>query len=77
MYLTVPIYLLSGYFTAYVAAKKHVEILRLLGMRGAFAVLPGLTPSKLLDSSAIVDGRILDVVGHRASSRARSSCRAS
>ena len=60
-YLTIPIYLLSGYFTAYVAAKKHVEILRLLGMRGAFAVLPGLTPSKLLDSSAIVDGRILDV----------------
>jgi len=61
-YLTIPIYLLAGYFTAYVAAKKHVEILRLLGMRGAFAVLPGLTPSKLLDSSAIVDGRILDIV---------------
>ena len=62
-YLTIPIYLLAGYFTAYVAAKKHVEILRLLGLRGAFAVLPGLTPSKLLDSSAIVDGRVLDVVG--------------
>ena len=62
-YLTIPIYLLSGYFTAYVAAKKHVEILRLLGLRGAFAVLPGLTPSKLLDSSAIIDGRVLDIVG--------------
>ena len=62
-YLTIPIYLLAGYFTAYVAAKKHVEILRLLGLRGAFAVLPGLTPSKLLDSSAIVDGRILEIVG--------------
>ena len=61
VYLTVPIYLLSGYFTAYVAATKHVEILRLLGLRGAFEVLPGLTPSKLLDSSAIIDGRILDV----------------
>ena len=61
-YLTIPIYLLAGYFTAYVAAKKHVEILRLLGLRGAFAVLPGLTPSKLLDSSAIVDGRILEIV---------------
>ena len=60
-YLTIPIYLLSGYFTAYVAARKHVEILRLLGLRGAFAVLPGLTPSKLLDSSAIIDGRILDI----------------
>ena len=60
-YLTVPIYLLAGYFTAYLAVKKHVEILRLLGVRGAFEVLPGLTPSKILDSSAIIDGRILDV----------------
>ncbi|NLE21832.1 MAG: TRAM domain-containing protein [Actinobacteria bacterium] len=61
-YLTVPIYLLAGYFTAYVAAKKHVEILRLLGVRGAFEVIPGITPAKLLDSSAIIDGRILDIV---------------
>jgi uncharacterized protein YacL len=61
-YLTVPIYLLAGYFTAYVAAKKHIEILRLLGVRGAFEVIPGLTPAKLLDSSAIIDGRILEVV---------------
>ncbi len=61
-YLTVPIYLLSGYFTAYVAAKKHIEVLRLLGVRGAFEVVPGLTPAKLLDSSAIIDGRILEVV---------------
>jgi len=61
-YLTVPIYLLAGYFTAYLAAKKHVEILRLLGMRGAFEVVPGLTPAKLLDSSAIIDGRILEII---------------
>jgi uncharacterized protein YacL len=61
VYVTVPIYLLSGYFTAYLAAKKHVEILRLLGLRGAFDALPGLTPFKLLDSSAIIDGRILDI----------------
>lgn len=61
-YLTVPIYLLAGYFTAYLAAKKHIEILRLLGVRGAFEVIPGLTPAKLLDSSAIIDGRILDIV---------------
>ena len=62
-YLTVPIYLLSGYFTAYLAAKKHVEVLRLLGVRGAFEVLPGLTPSKILDSSALIDGRILEIAG--------------
>lgn len=61
-YLTIPIYLLAGYFTAYLAAKKHIEILRLLGVRGAFEVIPGLTPAKLLDSSAIIDGRILDIV---------------
>ncbi len=61
-YLTVPIYLLAGYFTAYLAAKKHVEILRLLGVHGAFEVVPGLTPAKLLDSSAIIDGRILEIV---------------
>jgi uncharacterized protein YacL len=61
-YLTVPIYLLSGYFTAYLAAKKHVEILRLLGVRGAFEILPGLTPSKIVDSSALIDGRILEII---------------
>jgi uncharacterized protein YacL len=61
-YLTVPIYLLSGYFTAYVAARKHVEILRLLGVRGAFEAIPGLTPAKVLDSSAIIDGRILEIL---------------
>jgi len=60
-YLTVPIYLLAGYFTAYLAASKHVEILRLLGVRGAFEVMPGLTPPKVLDSSAVIDGRILDI----------------
>jgi uncharacterized protein YacL len=61
-YLTVPIYLLAGYFTAYLAAKKHIEILRLLGVRGAFEVIPGLTPAKLLDTSAIIDGRILEII---------------
>jgi len=61
-YLTVPIYLLAGYFTAYLAAKKHIEILRLLGVKGAFEVVPGLTPAKLLDSSAIIDGRILEII---------------
>jgi uncharacterized protein YacL len=61
-YLPIPVFLLSGYFVAYVAARKHVEILRLLGMRGAFDALPGLTRPKLLDSSAIIDGRITDVV---------------
>lgn len=62
VYLLVPLFLLSGYFTAYLAAKKHVEILRLVGVRGAFEADSGMTPSKIVDSSAIIDGRIIDVV---------------
>jgi uncharacterized protein YacL len=61
VYLTVPVYLLAGYFTAYVAAKKHLEILRLFGVRSASEAAPGFTPAKLLDSSAIIDGRFLDI----------------
>jgi len=62
VYLLVPLFLLSGYFTAYLAAKKHVEILRLLGVRGAFEGTMGMTPPKIVDSSAVIDGRIIDVV---------------
>jgi uncharacterized protein YacL len=62
VYLLVPLFLLSGYFTAYLAAKKHVEILRLIGVRGAFEASAGMAPAKIVDSSAIIDGRIIDVV---------------
>ncbi len=62
VYLLVPLFLVSGYFTAYLAARKHVEILRLVGVRGAFEADSGMTPSKIIDSSAIIDGRIIDVV---------------
>ena len=41
VYLTVPLFLLSGYFTAYLAAKKHVEILRLLGCAAPSRGRPG------------------------------------
>jgi uncharacterized protein YacL len=62
VYLLVPLFLLSGYFTAYLAAKKHVEILRLIGVRGAFEATAGMAPAKIVDSSAVIDGRIIDVV---------------
>ncbi len=62
VYLLVPLFLLSGYFTAYLAAKKHVEILRLIGVRGTFEGVTGMTPAKIVDSSAVIDGRIVDVV---------------
>ncbi len=61
-YLLVPLFLISGYFTAYLAAKKHVEILRLIGVRGAFEASAGMAPPKIVDSSAVIDGRIIDVV---------------
>ena len=62
VYLLVPLFLLSGYFTAYLAARKHIEILRLIGVRGTFEGITGVTPAKIVDSSAVIDGRIVDVV---------------
>ena len=62
VYLLAPLFLLSGYFTAYLAAKKHVEILRLIGVRVPFEGSTGMTPAKIVDSSAVIDGRIVDVV---------------
>jgi uncharacterized protein YacL len=62
VYLLVPLFLISGYFTGYLAARKHVEILRLIGVRGAFEGTMGMTPAKIVDSSAVIDGRIIDVV---------------
>ena len=76
-YLTVPIYLLAGYFTAYLAAKKHVEILRLLGRARR---LRGASPGSRRPSSST---RAPSSTGASStsstpgSSRASSSCRAS
>ncbi len=61
-YLPIPVFLLSGYFVAHVAVRKHVEILRMLGLRRGLEAIEGRTPPKLLDSSAIIDGRIVDVM---------------
>jgi uncharacterized protein YacL len=61
-YLPIPVFMLSGYFVAYVAVRKHVEILRLLGVRSGLVGQAAQAPPKLLDSSAIIDGRIVDVV---------------
>ena len=61
-YLSIPVFMLSGYFVAYVAVRKHLEILRMLGMRSGLEGQAHQAPPKLLDSSAIIDGRIVDVV---------------
>lgn len=58
-YLLVPFFLGCGYLMAYLAANKHVELLRLVGLR--HDTPQGAAP-KVLDSSAIIDGRAADIV---------------
>ena len=62
-YLLVPLFLIVGYITAYLAARKHVDILRLVGINPPPHGSDGSSSSrKVLDSSAIIDGRVADVV---------------
>ena len=58
-YLLLPVVLLVAYVFARIAARKHADILRLVGVRSlsALTVAP-----RLIDSSAIIDGRIIDVM---------------
>jgi len=59
VYLLIPVFLICAYVTAYIAQRKAADILRLLGVRQRTG-----TPDsgKLLDSSALIDGRVVDVV---------------
>jgi uncharacterized protein YacL len=62
-YVLVPLFLIAGYMGAYLAARKHVEILRLVGINPP--PHPGdnsSVPRKVLDTSAIIDGRVADIV---------------
>ena len=58
-YLLAPFFLICGYLMAYLAARKHAEILRLIGIRQDSG--GGAVP-KILDSSVIIDGRVADIV---------------
>jgi uncharacterized protein YacL len=62
-YLLVPLFLIVGYITAYLAVRKSADILRLIGINPPPHVGddPSL-PRKVLDSSAIIDGRVADIV---------------
>lgn len=60
-YLIVPLYFLSSYFTAHLMMKKHLEVLRLFGIRGKTDPMEIFIQPKVLDSSALIDGRVLDV----------------
>jgi uncharacterized protein YacL len=62
-YVLVPFFLIMGYIAAYLAAKKHVEILRLVGISPTPSVgQAGSLPRKVLDSSALIDGRVADIL---------------
>jgi uncharacterized protein YacL len=62
-YLLPILFATSGYLFAYLGAKRHTDLARVLGFKGLLQQ-PGakqfLRP-KLLDTSAIIDGRIADV----------------
>jgi uncharacterized protein YacL len=65
-WIILPLFLVVGYLFAYVAAKKHRGILRLVGVHQLSE--PGVTgpaaaaSETLVDTSAIIDGRIADIV---------------
>ena len=65
-WVILPLFLVVGYLFAYVAAKKHRGILRLVGVHQLVdPSMPGSSNASvetLVDTSAIIDGRIADIV---------------
>ena len=64
-WVILPLFLMVGYLFAFTAAKKHRGILRLVGVHPVAE--PGTEPDlngfvTLVDTSAIIDGRIADIV---------------
>lgn len=60
VYLLPPVFLVCGYVTAHIAQRKHQDVLRMFGIRPRGASTAQVT--KVLDSSALIDGRVVDVV---------------
>jgi len=63
-YLLPLLFAVSGYLFAYLGYKRHTDIARVLGFKGLLQQ-PGVKQfvhPKVLDTSAIIDGRINDVV---------------
>jgi len=64
VYLLPLLYAVSGYLFAYLGYKRHTDLARVLGFKGLLQQ-PGAKQfirPKLLDTSAIIDGRIADAV---------------
>ena len=62
-YLLLPVVLVVAYVFSRVAARKHVDILRLVGIRSRGA--GDRSATRLIDTSAIIDGRLVDVLRTR------------
>lgn len=61
-YLLLPVVLIVAYAFARVAARRHRDILRLVGIRGRGG---SAAPPRVIDTSAIIDGRVVDVLATR------------
>ncbi len=66
-YLLAPLFLILGYAFAYLAARKAIEILRLIGLSASSGDTEPETkrPVHVVDTSVIIDGRIVDIVETR------------
>ena len=62
-YLLLPVVLVVAYVFSRVAARKHVDILRLVGIHSRGPA--SSAPARLIDTSAIIDGRLVDVIKTR------------
>jgi uncharacterized protein YacL len=63
-YLLLPVVLVVAYVFSRIAARKHVDILRLVGVRWRPHGAPAAA-TRLVDTSAIIDGRLVDVLRTR------------
>ncbi len=62
VWVMLPMFLLLGYLFAFTAAKKHRGILRLVGVHTVGDADAGMPAAEMLvDTSAIIDGRIADI----------------
>jgi uncharacterized protein YacL len=64
-YLLLPVLLVVAYVFSRIAARKHVDILRLIGVRWRPHGAAATAPARLVDTSAIIDGRLVDVLRTR------------
>ncbi len=62
IYLLPVIFCFTGYICAYVAYKRHADIARLFNLKNVPASADRMISPKVLDTSAIIDARIGDIV---------------